>query len=404
MGLEFFIQWKKGKIYYRFNDTLSNLSCGINQQVLAVMIKGLLIWAYIWIYNQNFLHFRFPLDSIWTWLLLFIGVDFFYYWFHRAGHEMSVIWGGHVVHHQSEEYNLSVALRQGAFQAFFSWVFYLPLAVLGFDSIMFVVVNQFQTLYQFWIHTRTINKMPKWFEYIFNTPSHHRVHHGINPQYIDKNHGGTFIIWDRLFGSFQPEEEEVVYGITKPLNSWNPVWANLDYFRDLFSNAFRAQKVTDFLKVFYKGPGWVPAYLGAPPQPKQPFVKYDNQIPKRLNYYILSQYVILLGLVSAYLLMGDKFSDGYGEARSQWAIVLGGLLIFISSMSLGGMLELKKWSPITEIIRLPAISLLIWPIFSADRPLLYFIISLSLILLSLAWLWKERKAFILPTKPRSALQ
>ena len=144
-------------------------------------------------------------NSFFNYALLFIGIDFFYYWFHRLAHEVSLFWGTHIVHHQSEDYNLSVALRQSSFQGFIAMFFYLPLAIIGFNPIAFVTINAFQTLYQFWIHTKTINKMPRWFEFVFNTPSHHRVHHGRNPKYIDKNHGGTLIIFDRLFGSFQAE-------------------------------------------------------------------------------------------------------------------------------------------------------------------------------------------------------
>ena len=138
--------------------------------------------------------------------LAFFGYRLFVLLFHRYSHEINAFWGTHVVHHQSEDYNLSVALRQSAFQGVISGMFYLPLAVFGFDPIPFLLINTLQTLYQFWIHTETIHKLPRWFEYIFNTPSHHRVHHGRNPEYIDKNHGGTLIIFDRLFGTFQDEE------------------------------------------------------------------------------------------------------------------------------------------------------------------------------------------------------
>jgi sterol desaturase/sphingolipid hydroxylase (fatty acid hydroxylase superfamily) len=173
-------------------------------------------------------------------------------------HEINAIWATHIVHHQSEEYNLTVALRQSWFQAFFSTLFYLPLAWIGFDPITTVTVIAFNTLYQFWIHTELIKNMG-WFEWIFNTPSHHRVHHGSNPEYIDKNHGGTLIVWDRIFGTFQAEQVAPVYGITTPLRSWNPFHANFHYWNDLIQLSARASRATDKLKVFFAAPGWQPA-------------------------------------------------------------------------------------------------------------------------------------------------
>jgi alkylglycerol monooxygenase len=347
IGVELLIQ-KLGKSdLYRFNDAITNISCGIGQQVLGVFVKMGLLSAYIWI-ESNYALTHISTTSVWSWVVLLFGVDFFYYWFHRMAHEISFFWGGHIVHHQSEEYNLSVALRQGAFQAFFSWVFYLPLAWIGFSWWQFVIVNQFQTLYQFWIHTRAIGKLPRWFEAIMNTPSHHRVHHGVNPKYIDKNHAGTFIIWDRLFGTFQKEEEEVVYGITKPLKSWNPVWANFDYFKDLFGVLFRVRSIGDFFRVLFKGPGWRPEYLGGPmkPMPVTPksFTKFEVKISPALNYYVLTQYVFALGGASAFL-FGAKHLD------MNWRIGFG-VLIAVSIMSLGTLLEARSWAPWLEALRL----------------------------------------------------
>jgi hypothetical protein len=283
-------------------------------------------------------------------------VDFFYYWFHRYSHEISVMWGGHIVHHQSEEYNLSVALRQSAFQSLFSWVFYLPLALVGFDPAVFLVVAQFQTLYQFWIHTRLINKMWWPFELIFNTPSHHRVHHGINPKYIDRNHGGTLIIFDRMFGTFQAEEEEVVYGVTKPLKSWNPVWANFDYFRDLFRLIGRCHNPLDMLKVLVKGPGWQPAYLGGPqkPQPVSPktFHKFDPKISRKIGRYVLIQYVFVLLGTSAFLLFSGKLREIFdGWQETLWVFGIAGL-IYLGIVGMGALLSGKRWGLIAEILRL----------------------------------------------------
>jgi alkylglycerol monooxygenase len=211
IGMELIVDKVRKKSNYRFNDAITNISCGIGEQVTGVFFKLFIVT----IYEILFEHYKlFDIPVNWTTgILLFIGVDFFYYWFHRYSHVINLFWGGHVVHHQSEEYNLSVALRQGWFQKFFSFIFYLPLAIIGFSPIQFLTVSSLVTLYQFWIHTKNINRMGV-LEHVLNTPSHHRVHHGVNPKYIDKNHAGTFIIWDKMFGTFQEEEEEPIYGIT----------------------------------------------------------------------------------------------------------------------------------------------------------------------------------------------
>ena len=400
IGIELLYQKFTKKKLYRLNDSVANISTGVVQQTLAILVKGLLLIAYIWLYDHTRI-FEFSRKNPWAWVLLFIGVDFFYYWFHRYAHEISIMWGGHIVHHQSEEYNLSVALRQGAFQAFFSWVFYLPLAVFGFDWVMFVVVNQFQTLYQFWIHTRAIDKMPRWFEFIFNTPSHHRVHHGINPKYIDKNHGGTFIIWDRLFGSFQPEEEEVVYGITKPLNSWNPVWANIDYFRDIFLAAWKSKSWKNKLYIFLKGPGWMPPDLGGPQIPKevepQTFKKFEIEIPKGLNYYALFQFVILLLASSVFLLFQEKIESSFVQP---WNVIVNlgiGVSIFFSVMVIGGIFEKKIWARNFEFFRFPLIAILLFFILEGSQ-LQWILPGIIFVLMFFSLLWLKRFNFVFQHK------
>ncbi|RZK53157.1 MAG: sterol desaturase family protein, partial [Pedobacter sp.] len=211
IGIELAYSFYKKLGYYRLNDSISNLSQGIGQQVTGLFMKTALFFGYTYIF-ENWRLLTMP-KNVWIWIALFIAVDFFYYWFHRMSHQVNALWAAHIVHHQSEDYNLTVALRQSWFQGWFSWVFYLPLAWLGFDPVMFLTLSAFNTLYQFWIHTQAIKSMGM-LEHIINTPSHHRVHHGSNPKYIDKNHAGSLIIWDKMFGTFQKEEEQVYYGIT----------------------------------------------------------------------------------------------------------------------------------------------------------------------------------------------
>jgi len=380
IGIELVIDRLKQSNLYRFNDAVTNISCGLSQQVSAVAIKAFLLVGYWYLY-ETYRVFDIP-NTIWTYALLFVGVDFCYYWFHRYAHEVSAFWGTHIVHHQSEEYNLSVALRQSIFQSVISNLFYLPLALIGFHPLAFVMINSIQTLYQFWIHTRTIGRLHPAIEFVFNTPSHHRVHHGINPKYIDKNHGGTFIFFDRMFGTFQEEEEEVVYGVTRPLSSWNPLWANVDYYAELFRSMQPAQ-FPDKLRMLINKPGWRPDYLGGPLYP-QPITsdqqrKYDTDIPMSLNYYILFQYVILLGLATAFLLVAKSLPP--------IMIALGIGAILWSVANIGGILEKRPWANILEPLRWLVIPLLVYLFLGASEWWLLGVGGSVIVgLLSIGWL------------------
>lgn len=381
IGVEILIDKAKKTGYYRLNDALSNINAGITEQVTGAFLKTFVVGLYAW----TFEHLRVTTmpDTIWMWVILFIGVDFFYYWFHRLAHEINVLWGGHVVHHQSEEYNLSVALRQGAFQKFGSFLFYLPLAWIGFDPVMFIVVSQFQTLYQFWIHTKVIHKLPAPLEFIFNTPSHHRVHHGRNPKYIDRNHGGTLIIWDRMFGTFQKEEEEVVYGITKPLQTWNPLRAQLDFWKDLGRDLARTPGFIDKLKLLFLPPGWLPATLGgpqtAPEVSKETAKKFDTRISMQMNTYVFIQFVITLGITSWFLFTYEQMSLSNG------LIVM--LYVLISITATGMLLEGSRWAVFMERLRLIGMLLVFFylhhdgffgiiPVSDYNPLILYILISL----------------------------
>ncbi len=344
IGIELGYAVYKKLNYYRLNDSLANLSQGIGSQLVGIFLKTGTFYGYLYIF-EHWRFYTFP-NSVWTWLLLFIGVDFFYYWFHRLSHEINALWAAHIVHHQSEEYNLTVALRQSWFQSGFAWIFYLPLAFAGFEPIMFLTVSAFNTLYQFWIHTRAIGNMGV-LEWFLNTPSHHRVHHGSNPKYIDKNHGGTLIIWDRMFGTFQKEEEEVVYGITKPLASWNPVWANFHYWVELVQSARMASGMRDKINQFIMPPGWFPDELGGMQYPKEinlkSYHKYNPEYNRRFNGYILFHFLITLILASILLFTVDQMETGH--------LVLCCVLIISGLLSYGALMEGKSWSVKVEYFR-----------------------------------------------------
>ncbi len=346
IGIEAVMNYVKKKDFYRFNDSVNDLSCGIASQITGTFLKTVLFAGYLYLYN-NFRIMEISVSSVIAWSICFIGIDFFYYWFHRMSHEVAVIWGSHAPHHQSEEYNLTVALRQGSFQGVFSFGFYLPLAIVGFPPAMFLVVSQFQTLYQFWIHTRLIGKMG-WFEILFNTPSHHRVHHGKNPIYLDRNHGGTLIIFDKMFGTFQAETEEVVFGTVKPLASWNPIWANFQYWLDLAKLTVKAPGFLNKIKVWIEEPGWYPEGVAKDPVPEHGTPefkkKYDTVIPTGLNIYSLIQFIGVNIATVMFLEIAPK-------ANSLDVYFFGGWVLF-SLLTVGGLFELKKWSFYLEVFRL----------------------------------------------------
>lgn len=295
MGIEFIVDKWKHTHTYRLNDTVANLSNGVGQQVFGIFLKVFSILAYEYIF-AHFALFKIP-DNALSFVVLFFAYDFLYYWAHRWSHTVNFLWAGHVVHHQSEEYNLSVALRQSWFQSVFTSFIFYPLAIAGFSTKLMIGVAAWNLLYQFWIHTEFINKMG-FLELFMNTPSHHRVHHGRNPKYIDKNHAGVFIIWDKLFGTFQAEEEKPVYGITTPINSWNPFWANFSHYFQMAAQIRETSNWLDKLKVIFMKPGWRPAALGGtlpiPEVNNQTYHKFDNPVPSQANVYVLFQYATTL--------------------------------------------------------------------------------------------------------------
>lgn len=253
--IEIFVSVKMHLKTYQFKDAATSITMGLGNVFIGIISKGLIFGVMIFIYN-NYRIFDMPF-TWWAWLILVFADDFSYYWFHRISHESRFFWASHIIHHSSQHYNLSTALRQTWTGNFYSFVFWLWLPLLGFHPLMILTQMSVSLLYQFWIHTETIDKLPHWFEAIFNTPSHHRVHHATNPQYLDRNHAGILIIWDKLFGTFEPEVEKPVYGLTTNINSYNPLYVAFHEWLALFKDAFTNKtSVVKRLLYFVKPPGW----------------------------------------------------------------------------------------------------------------------------------------------------
>ena len=345
MAIELVYESITNRHSYRLNDAVTNISTGALSQLTGTFMKIFKIGIYTIIYEQ-FAFYHIP--ATWgSFFVLFILYDLAYYWEHRLAHEVSLFWGGHVVHHQSEEYNLSVALRQTSTGFIWGFPFFLPMAFMGFDPMQLVVVGGLNLLYQFWIHTEHINKMG-WFEYAFNTPSHHRVHHGRDPKYIDKNYAGVFIIWDRMFGTFKEEEERPNYGITKPLKSWNPVYANFAHYIDLWGHLKQARSVKDGLQILFRPPGWLPEYLGGPMSPETPpadYEKYNRSTSRWMNLYVLGQFIIGLLFIAIYLFKNADFDGTTKIVFALWIIWTTTMFGFLFESS-------NRWVPMLEVIRL----------------------------------------------------
>jgi alkylglycerol monooxygenase len=251
-----------------------------------------------------------PADQWWTWALAIVVYDFCYYWNHRLGHESAVFWASHVVHHQSQEYNLSTALRQTSSGALLGWIFYLPMAIAGIPPQVFVVAAVINLLYQYWIHTEQIGKLG-WFDRWFGSPSNHRVHHAVNDRYIDRNYGGITMLWDRLFGTFVEEDERCVYGTRAPLESWDPLWANLEVYADLARKSWQAQRWRDKLAVWLMPPGWQPAAAGGGAWHKPAFDlgrvrRYDPPLSRGAKAFAVANFVLVLLGATALLWYADS--------------------------------------------------------------------------------------------------
>lgn len=257
MLLELYVTIKKNMNTYTVKDAFSSIAMGLGNVFLGFISKAIVLAALYYVY-QNFRLFTIPIEW-WSFILIFFADDFSYYWFHRISHKSRLFWASHVVHHSSQHYNLSTALRQTWSGGFYTFVFWLWMPLIGFQPEMILLQMSISLLYQFWIHTETIDRMPKWFEAVMNTPSHHRVHHGSNPIYLDRNHAGILIIWDKLFGTFQPElaEEKVVYGLVSNIKTYNPIIIAFHEWVAMFIDTFTGRKsISNRLKYLIKPPGW----------------------------------------------------------------------------------------------------------------------------------------------------
>jgi alkylglycerol monooxygenase len=409
IGIEAFFSYLKGKHYYRLNVFLADVSNGV---MFAVAGVAILVMA-LFLYNQVETHFSlsllgihlFPLVSpiefspfqihigpLLSWTFSIVLADFIYYWFHRHTHTIAILWACHVTHHSTQEMNLSVAFRGNAFQRIFEYCYFLPMAMLGIPWEMFFLSHRILKVYQFIVHTRFVGKLG-FLEEFMVTPSNHRVHHGTQIKYLDKNHGGMFIIWDRLFGSYIEEDEEPIYGLTKPVNTFNPITVNIHVYVEIFRNLRAARTFSDQLKILFKEPGWKPDYLKTEDDViREPAYteKYNPNPPKGVMVYVVLQSLVLL---SVGLIIWKVAKLDLGDA---WTLTIISFLLVFSLLSINRIMEMKKWSRRTEVVRnMMFLGLFVAVLTFVKIPLLtYFTIPLIFLsLLSLLWIVIKRKTF-----------
>lgn len=317
IALEFAWELRTRRGSFGLADAINSLSLGILSQISAVFTRLLRIGLYTAVAGSLSLVPAEAAQAFWTswygWLLALLFYDFCYYWHHRLGHEVGVLWAAHVVHHQSEHYNLTTALRQTSTGALLGWVFYLPMALAGVPPLVFGVVALIDLLYQFWVHTEHVPRLG-WFDRWFCSPSNHRVHHAVNDRYLDRNYGGVLIVWDRLFGTFCEEDsrEPCVYGTRAPLRSWDPLWANAEVYAALARDAWHTRRWSDKLRVWLKPPGWRPADVAAR-FPKPPFditrvQRFAPPMHPGVAALVVLQFVALLALSLLFLWHAEGLS------------------------------------------------------------------------------------------------
>ncbi len=360
MALEYVYGLLAKKQTYRLNDTVNSLQLGVLSRLVDILklgFAGVVFGALVkWMGLPQW-----SMESAWQWVAAFVAYDFCYYWKHRFGHEWRIMWASHVAHHQSEEFNLSTALRQTGTD-YIGFVFYIPLFLAGVPAAVVVTVGSLNLIYQFWVHTEHIRRLGP-LEWILVTPSNHRVHHARNPEYLDKNYGGVFILWDRMFGTFKDEMPEVPceYGITTGLKSWNPLWANLHFWHDTARLAWRTRSWVDKLRIWFMPPAWVPADLAGDAQThtwKSPG-KFDPPATAFGKAYVFIQFWLLT--VGSLWLLGvvDRFPYSFAVVAFLW--------FCISFYAQGAWLEGLRHGRWLEWIRLAATLVLalgshqLWP-------------------------------------------
>ena len=347
IGIEFIFGVIKGTNNYRLNDSIAAISLGLISRLPPLLNLGIqgVVWTYV---ATNLNMSLMPKDSWVTWVIAFLFYDLCYYWMHRMSHEVKVLWASHVVHHQGEEFNLSTALRQTSSGWLWKWIFYIPMFMVGIPGEVFFTVAAINLLYQFWVHTEHIKTLGA-LELIFITPSNHRIHHAQNPEYIDANYGGVFIIWDRIFGTYIPERDDLkpIYGTVKPLRSWNPIWSNLEIYHQMIRDTIHTKTLKNKIKVWFSSTRWRPedVYEKFPhvTNDLEDFEKYDPDTNRTTKFFTSVQFIINSSISTIIIF---TIADQSYLQSCMLAIMLVASTTLVTSI-----IENKKWGYQSELAR-----------------------------------------------------
>ena len=347
IGIEFIFGVIKGTNNYRLNDSIAAISLGLISRLPPLLNLGIqgVVWTYV---ATNLNMSLMPKDSWVTWVIAFLFYDLCYYWMHRMSHEVKVLWASHVVHHQGEEFNLSTALRQTSSGWLWKWIFYIPMFMVGIPGEVFFTVAAINLLYQFWVHTEHIKTLGP-LELIFITPSNHRIHHAQNPEYIDANYGGVFIVWDRIFGTYIPERDDLkpIYGTVKPLRSWNPIWSNLEIYHQMIRDTIHTKTLKNKIKVWFSNTRWRPedVYEKFPHVTNnlEDFEKYDPDANTTTKFFTSVQFIINSSISTIIIF---TIADQSYLQSCMLAIMLVASTTLVTSI-----IENKKWGYQSELAR-----------------------------------------------------
>lgn len=396
--LEYLVSRRQGKETYAFSDTIVNMCCGMLERFFDFFYVVMMYFIFDFLY-ENVAFWHIPSSSPFVWLGALLFADFLAYWHHRLSHEINFFWAAHIVHHSSEELNITTVFRVSAFAVINRSLFFIWMPILGFDPAVTTSAIVFIGLYQFVTHTRLVGKLG-FLEYFMVTPSHHRVHHARNEKYLDKNYGHVFIIWDKLLGTFAPEEEEPDYGITTGLDSSNPYWTYLHYWADLFKRSRAASNWKDKIKIFLMPPTWTPE--GVPfSEPEFKVneqgerVKYFLNVPFRLQLYVLLNVILTLALfIGAFMIKNQLESPTVAELLVQGSVIQILLMVVASIFSFGLLMEQRSWALKYEYFRLAFMAINVPFLFAGTTYGLWIsIVSIFLIGVFAVWAARLRNYF-----------
>lgn len=353
IGVEYWVARRQGRNLFQFDRSIANLSIGVAERLTDLFTTSLFFGVYAYLHDHFALFDIKP--TVWLWILLLLATDFLWYWYHRLGHEINLFWGVHVVHHQSEDFNYTAATRITVFQAAVRTTIWAVLPVIGFPPGMIITILLVHGAYPFFTHTQLIGKLGV-LEYFLVTPSHHRVHHAINPRYLDKNYGDMFIIWDKLFGTFQEEDEQPVFGLTKPLNSHSFLWQHFHFLIEIWYAVQRQHGLLNKLKVVFGRPADFDESLRGLAERR--FLSKHKQ---RASTQRFRGYVLIQLIVSIVVLFCLSLFEHQVPALPK---VITGIFLALTLVNIGCILEQRRWVFYLEWVRFSLVAIglyLYWP-------------------------------------------